>query len=148
MGLNQANAFVRAHHRHHGPVRGAKFCIAVAAESEVVGVAIIGRPRARMLDDGWTLEVNRSCTLGTKNACSMLYGACRRIALEMGYKRLITYTLSTESGESLIAAGWKRTGLTRAESWSRQSRPRTDARPPEVKVRWEAITFWPVPQGT
>ena len=73
MTLEEANAFVEKWHRHHGPVPGCKFCIGVG-DDHVCGVAIVGRPVARMLDDGWTLEVNRTCTDGTKNANSMLYG--------------------------------------------------------------------------
>jgi hypothetical protein len=140
--LDEANAFVRTHHRHHAPVPGAKFCVAVARDSmcepEIVGVAIVGRPVARMLDDGWTLEVNRTCTDGTKNANSALYGACRRAAWALGYRRLITYTLPTEGGASLRAADWKCIGETGGGRWSRQSRPRVDTHPLQVKMLWEA----------
>src|SRR4249920_3671155 len=101
MVLDEANAFVEQHHRHHQPVPGAKFCIGVARDDVVVGVAIVGRPVARMLDNGWTLEVNRVCTDGTKNACSMLYAASWRAAKALGYRKLITYTLPEEGGESL-----------------------------------------------
>jgi hypothetical protein len=90
--LREANAFVEAHHRHHGPSRG---CIAaVAVAGRVCGVAIIGRPVARGLQDGWTAEVTRCCTDGTRNAASMLYGAAWRATRALGYKRLVTYTLS------------------------------------------------------
>lgn len=88
--LDEANAFVEKWHRHHKPIPGAKFCIGVANEEDICGVAIVGRPVARMVDDGWTLEVNRTCTDGTKNANSILYGACRRAAWALGYKKLIT----------------------------------------------------------
>lgn len=105
--IKEANAFVSAHHRHHKPVTGAKFAIAVSDESGTVrGVAIIGRPVARMSDTGWTVEVNRLCTDGTRNACSMLYGAARRTAKALGYKRVITYTHPEEGGASLRGAGW------------------------------------------
>lgn len=108
LSLAEANEFVRRFHRHHKPVPGCKFCCGVADENgEIHGVAIVGRPVARFLDDGWTLEVNRTCTDGTRNANSMLYGACWRAAKAMGYRRLITYTLPEESGASLRAAGWK-----------------------------------------
>jgi len=136
--LEEANAFVTAHHRHHRPVPGAKFCLAVAKELTIVGVAIVGRPIARMLDNGWTLEVNRTCTDGTKNANSMLYGACRRAAFALGYRKLITYTLPTESGVSLTAAGWKCIGKAGGGNWSRESRPRVDTHPTQEKLRWEA----------
>jgi hypothetical protein len=91
--LAEANAFVGALHRHHKPVVGHKFSIAVTDGEKIRGVAIIGRPVARLLDNGTTLEVNRVCTDGARNACSMLYGAAWRAAKALGYKRLITYTL-------------------------------------------------------
>ena len=96
--LREANAYVKRHHRHHKPARGCKFTLAVANGDEVCGVAIVGRPVARHLDDDWTAEVLRVCTDGTKNACSMLYGAAWRAARAMGYRRLVTYTLNTEPG--------------------------------------------------
>jgi hypothetical protein len=140
MVLDEANAFVAEHHRHHKPVPGAKFCVGVADGERVVGVAIVGRPVARMVDDGWTLEVNRTCTDGTKNANSMLYGACRRAAFALGYRRLITYTLPTESGVSLKAAGWKCLGEAGGGSWNCPSRPRVDTHPLQVKLKWEVLT--------
>ena len=137
--LDEANAFVREHHRHHKPVPGAKFCIAVALAGSVVGVAIVGRPIARMIDDGWTLEVNRTCTDGTKNANSALYGACRRAAFALGYRRLLTYTLPEEGGASLRAAGWKCLGEAGGGRWSRESRPRINTHPTQAKLKWEAL---------
>ncbi len=137
--LDEANAFVREHHRHHKPVPGAKFCVGVATNDAIVGVAIVGRPISRMLDDGWTLEVNRTCTDGTKNANSMLYGACRRAAFALGYRKLITYTLPSESGASLRAAGWQCIGeAAGGGNWSRKSRPRVDTHPTQVKLKWSA----------
>lgn len=133
----EANAFVAKHHRHHKPMPGAKFSVAVARGDEVVGVAMIGRPVARMLDDGWTLEVNRVATDGTKNACSMLYGAAWRVARAMGYRKLITYILDTEPGTSLHASGWKIVGEVVGRSWDCPSRPRVDKHPTQGKIRWE-----------
>jgi hypothetical protein len=124
--LREANAFVEAHHRHHNPVRGAKFAIAVSVEDSVVGVAIAGRPVARRLDDGWTLEINRVCTDGTRNACSALYGAAWRAAKAMGYRRAITYTLAEEGGASLRGAGWSLVGLRGGGNWNKPGRPRID----------------------
>lgn len=80
MTLKEANAYVEQNHRHHGPVVGHKFSIGCSDGEKIVGVAIVGRPVARHLDDGWTLEVNRLCTDGTRNACSMLYAAAWRAA--------------------------------------------------------------------
>lgn len=91
VSLKEANAFVEQHHRHHKPVVGHKFSIACTDGENIVGVAIVGRPVARYLDDGWTLEVNRLCTDGTKNACSFLYAAAWRAVRAMGYHKLITY---------------------------------------------------------
>lgn len=133
----EANEFVRSHHRHHKPVVGAKFCLAVSDGYHVHGVAIVGRPVARLLDDGWTLEVNRVATDGTKNACSMLYGAAWRVAKNMGYKKLITYTLPTEGGASLRASNWKCIGEAGGGSWSRKARPRVDTHPTQMKLKWE-----------
>lgn len=138
VSLDKANAFVMEYHRHHKPVPGAKFCVAVAEDERIVGVAIVGRPIARMLDDGWTLEVNRTCTDGSKNANSMLYGAAWRAAKALGYRRLITYTLKEESGVSLSAAGWRCLGERGGGKWSRPSRPRIDTHPLQKKLLWTA----------
>ena len=137
MNLDEANAMVSRLHRHHSPMPGAKFCLGVADAGKVVGVAIVGRPVARMLDDGWTLEVNRCCTDGTRNACSMLYGAAWRAAKALGYRKLITYTLPEEGGASLRGAGWKCLGERGGGSWSREDRPRVDTHPLQIKLAWE-----------
>lgn len=108
LSLREANEFVEKYHRHHKKVQEHKFSIgAVNEKGELCGVAVVGRPVTRLLDDGFTLEVTRLCTNGTKNVCSFLYAACRRIAREMGYKKLITYALETEYGVSLKEAGWE-----------------------------------------
>lgn len=134
--IDEANEYVRQFHRHHGPLPGAKFAIAVALEQKVVGVALIGRP-CRMLQDGWTLEVTRVATDGTKNACSALYAAAWRAARAMGYRKLTTLILKSEPGTSLIAAGWKLVGEAGGGSWSRPSRPRVDKHPLQRKLRYE-----------
>lgn len=107
--LPEANRFVEHLHRHNKPVPGAKFCLGVAdIETGVArGIAIIGRPIARLLQDGVTLEVTRCCTDGCPNACSMLYSAARSAAFAQGYRRLVTYTLQSEAMSSLKAAGWE-----------------------------------------
>jgi len=136
--LAEANAFVAMHHRHHKPVPGAKFAIGAAHNGGVVGVAIVGRPVARMSDNGTTLEVVRVATDGTRNACSFLYGAAWRATKALGYRKLITYTLSSEPGSSLRGAGWTLVGEAGGGSWSRPSRPRVDTHPLQGKLRWEA----------
>lgn len=137
--LEEANAFVSMHHRHHKPVTGHKFSIAIAdADGKVRGVVIVGRPVSRMADNGLTLEVNRCCTDGVPNGCSMLYRAAWRAANAMGYTRLITYTLPEEGGSSLKGAGFKLIGLSGGGKWSRPSRPRVDTHPTQAKWLWEA----------
>jgi hypothetical protein len=116
-----ACAFVAAHHRHSAPTRGQKWALAVLADGRLCGVAQCGRPVARMLDDGLTCEVLRVCTDGTPNACSALYGACRRIARAIRFRRVVTYTLATEEGASLRAVGARRVALVRVP-WPRRSR--------------------------
>lgn len=136
--LSDANAFVAKHHRHHGRVVGHRFSIGITDDSnELRGVAIVGRPVARRLDDGWTLEVTRLATDGCKDACSALYAAAWRAARAMGYRKLVTYILSSEPGTSLKAAGWKLVGSTPGRSWSVPSRPRIDKHPLQSKLRWE-----------
>lgn len=138
MTFAEAAAFVDRFHRHHRAPVGYKFCMGVSKGDEVVGVAIVGRPVARGLDDGWTLEVTRVCvTEGHKNAASMLYGACWRAARALGYKRLITYTLASESGTSLVAAGWTRRYQVAGRSWSCPSRPRVETNLGQ-KTLWES----------
>lgn len=135
--LAEANAFVEQNHRHHKPVVGHKFSVAVAQDESVVGVAIVGRPVSRYMDDGWTLEVNRCCTDGTRNACSMLYAAAWRAARAMGYKKVITYILDTENGASVKAAGYRCIGLAGGERWTGKRRPEVDLCPAQMKLRFE-----------
>ncbi|MCM1213445.1 MAG: hypothetical protein NC548_02875 [Lachnospiraceae bacterium] len=137
VSLAEANAFVAQHHRHHKPVVGHKFSIGCTADGRLVGVAIVGRPVSRYLDNGLTLEVNRLCTDGTKNACSMLYAAAWRAARAMGYLKIITYTLDTESGASLRAAGWTCAGLAGGKRWTGSRRPAADLYPAQMKYRYE-----------
>lgn len=140
IGLRDANTYVDRVHRHHGPVRGHKWSIAAADEHDVIrGVAIIGRPVSRMRDDGWTLEVLRVATDGCPNACSKLYAAAWRAARAMGYRRLGSYVLDSETGTSLLAAGWQLVGQTNPGSWSRADRPRID-----VETSTEGKTLWEI----
>ena len=62
-------------HRHHRAPQGGLFAVGVALAGRVAGVAIVGRPVARHLDNGYTAEVTRLCVLeGTPNVASKLYG--------------------------------------------------------------------------
>lgn len=143
MTLAEANAFVDQEHRHHGPSVGHKFSIGVVDEDgRLRGVAIAGRPKARALSQSKVLEVTRLATDGCENACSALYGAMARTAAAMGYERhnVITYTLASESGTSLRAAGWVAVGEVKGRSWDTPSRRRTDSHPTVDKVRWQAAS--------
>lgn len=137
--LRAANAYVEQHHRHHRPARGCVFCVSVWKDDELRGVAIVGRPLARMLQDGLTCEVLRVCTDGTRNACSKLYGVCAKVARALGYERVITYTLPDEGGASLRAAGWTcELDWTGGGTWSRDGRERADEQNTTAKLRWAA----------
>lgn len=139
--LKIANEYVNRNHRHHKACRGCKFCIGLsdndvlASYAQLHGVAICGRPVSRYLDDKLTLEINRLCTDGSHNACSMLYSACIRAAKAMGYKRVITYTLESEDGASLRASNFRFDGLAGGEIWT-GSRERDNGVPRERKKRW------------
>ena len=135
---DEACKFILQYHSHHLPPQGWKFGIAVNDGQNVVGVITIGRPVSRMLDDGVTLEVTRCCTDKTPYVASKLYGAARRATFALGYKRLITYTLQSEAGTSLKAAGWKEIGVAGGGTWNRNQRHRIDTYPIEQKILWEA----------
>ena len=138
--LKEANQFVTTHHRHHKPSVGHKFSIGLETYSSIwtlVGVVVAGRPVSRSLDDGFTCEVTRCCTDGTKNACSMLYGAAARAAKAMGYTKIITYTLPKEGGSSIRGAGWIEVATTKGNrTWDTPSRHRKAIKQ-DPKTRWE-----------
>lgn len=146
LDLEVANDFVAKHHRHASPVVGHKFSLGAMMRGLIVGVAIVGRPVARYLDDGFTLEVNRVCTSltehgpGHPNVCSFLYGASRRAAFALGYRKLVTYTLKSESGTSLRASGYRVVGEVTGRQWNCESRPRLERESPQDKFRWEATS--------
>lgn len=150
--IQQADAFVDRFHRHNDPAVRVRFAVGVADETGLIrGVALAGNPKARMLNDGYTLEVVRCCTDGARNACSMLYRACARAAKAMGFLRVITYTLDAEDGASLKAAGFVRSTSRqrlpgKATSWQRgRDQQRAEVSPSRfrdehealVKARWE-----------
>lgn len=168
ISLKQANDFVERYHRHNGrtAVDGGKFAIAALHKTQgICGVAICGRPLSRVLDIGFaldfkiteqeqnnfesndliTLEVTRCCVIpkAPKNTCSFLYGACWKIARAMGYERLITYTLESESGSSLKGAGWSISGTSKPHKtgWHRKGQDHINRRDDPVyqqlKIRWE-----------
>jgi hypothetical protein len=137
--LSEARAYVDQVHRHHRAPQGGLFAVGAGRlpDHKVVGVVIVGKPVARMLGDEWTCEVTRCATDGTPNVPSMLYRAAWRAARAMGYRRLVTYTLATEPGTSLRAAGFRVVGEVQGRSWHTPSRPRVDKHPTQDKLRWE-----------
>ena len=134
--LKDANEFVDRLHRHHNSVHRDKFRVGCEADGHLVGIVQLARPVSRILDDGNTIEVVRLCTDGTKDVCSFLYSRAARIAREMGYTKIITYILDSESGISLKACGWHKETDTKGHNWSCPSRPRNTTSPTCNKQRW------------
>lgn len=143
--LKHANLFISKMHRHHKPVVGHRFSLSAWVGERLCGVAICGRPVARMTDPLKVLEVTRLCTDGTHNACSLLYGAAARAAKAIGYESIQTFILATESGTSLRAAGWNEVAPSAGGTWNRPSRGgRREDQPMEPKVKWEKRFIAPV----
>lgn len=145
ISIQDANATIARWHRHNKPVLGGLFAVAAYEGERLCGVGIVGRPVARAYQDGLTCEITRVATDGTPNACTMIYGALRAAARALGFRRVFTYTLASEPGTSLRAAGFVRDAeLKERPTWSCPSRPRTqtdlfgtEQRPAEAKVRWK-----------
>lgn len=147
--LGQACRFIDSLHRHHKAPQGGFFAIAVNDGVKLVGVAIVGRPTPKAYQDGWTAEVTRHCTDGTPHVASMLYAACWRACRAMGYRRLGTYSLTTEPGTSLKAAKWVALYSITGRSWDTPSRPREYGNP-AARTFWspdEAWQAWPLPSA-
>ena len=134
--LRDANEFVAHHHRHHKPVAGHRFSIAAVTHTGIVGVIIVGRPVARHADQHTTVEVTRLCTDGTANACSFLYAAAARAAKALGYKRIQTFILDSETGVTLKAAGWQYEMTNKGGQWKHTHGLRRTDQPTAPKQRW------------
>jgi hypothetical protein len=117
---------------------GGKFAVGCEVDGKLVGVAIAGRPVARRLDDGQTIEILRVATDGTRNACSFLYARVVKIARLFGYTRIITYTLEEECGASLRAVGARVVSEVNPQEWSVPSRPpKSQPVYSQKKLKWE-----------
>jgi hypothetical protein len=140
VSLLQANEFVEAHHRHHKPLRFHKYSIGAAKDGKLIGVVIVNRPVNVAMDDGFTLEVARLCTDGTRNACSFLLSRAAQAAKAMGYQRIQTYTTEEETlksrGASMWASGWLYSHVSKGGTWNHRCRPRTDKHPTGDKLCW------------
>ena len=140
ISLSTASEYVHAWHRHSRPTVGHLWSIGCFDDDLTLhGVAVVGRPVARALDDGTTVEVTRLATDGTRNACSMLYGAAVREARRRGYRKVITYTLASERGSSLMASGFTPASEVKGRQWDTPSRPRARRKTCD-RVRWERAT--------
>jgi hypothetical protein len=142
LSLREANDFVEAFRRHNGRTSrdGGKFAIGCSHDNNLVGVAIVGRPISRLLDDSFTAEVLRTCTNeeAPKGAVSFLYAACWRVYRAMGGMKLVTYTLTSESGASLRGSGWKVVAEVKPCTWDRPNRGRRwQSIYGQQKFRWE-----------
>ena len=143
--LKVANDFVTEHHTHNKKVAGCKFCIGVNIDNVLEAVAIVGRPVARKLDDGLTVEILRLCTKqkGIKNLCSLLYSRSWRLWKLMGGKRIITYTLESENGASLKASGFIKTGETQTfkegTGWTTRKNRVWQKIQSQKRIRWEYL---------
>lgn len=143
MKLKEAAAFVENFHRHNKAPQGGLFAVGASDGSRLVGVAIVGRPVARTLDNGETVEVTRCCVVddAPKGTCSFLYARCWNAAKALGWRKLITYTLQNESGASLRGAGWQivaqMTGNT-GKGWLTRPGREWQEVVGQAKFRWEA----------
>lgn len=139
--------FIDEVHEHHPPPQGWKFGLAAWNGPTLVGVATVGLPVSRVLMQRKWLEVTRLATPRdearyplTRHVASQLYAACRKEARRLGAPRICTYTLKSEPGTTLVAAGFEKTAEVKGRSWDTPSRRRTDKHPTVDKVRWEAPT--------
>jgi len=141
--LKEANEFVTTHHRHNKKCVGHKFSIGALYNNKLVGVAIIGRPVSRHLDEKYTVEILRVCIKdpSPKNACSFLYGRAWRIWQTMGGKKILTYTLASESGSSMKAVGWEKISETKpfkeGKGWTTRKNRVWQPVHAQLKFRWE-----------
>jgi hypothetical protein len=138
--LRELNELVEKWHRHHKRVQGHRFSIGVMDNKtgNIVGGCSVGRPVARKINPKEVLEVTRLVTNGHKNACSILYAAAARVGRELGYKKIQTYILQSETGHSLVAAGWKcEDNSAGGGQWIHtDGKPRRTDQPIEKKQRW------------
>lgn len=142
VSLLVANEHVAAWHRHNAPVVQCIFRVGVADDEGVLrAVAIVENPKARGSANGDTVEITRVASDGTRNACSMLYGACSRAAFALGYRRVITYIQGDEPGTSLDASGFRLIASRPArKGWDTVSRPRDNATYRSVpRQLWERV---------
>jgi hypothetical protein len=146
VSLREADRFIAKHHRHHSPSQGGIVALGLWEGTKLVGVSVLGRPVSRMLQEQGIVECVRSCVLPDLEgvgdhancAASVLAARLRRVAQSLGFARMVTYTLPTESGSSLDGAGWQDDlSLAGGGEWDSPGRSRDAANYPTVrKRRW------------
>ena len=57
----------------------------------------------------------------------------------MGYRKIITYTLDSENGSSLRAAGWSCAGMAGGKCWTGSRKPASALCPAQMKLRYEKL---------
>ena len=137
--ISDANKFISQYHRHSAPLRlGGEISIGLFENGELIGVGMMGRPVARHLCNGETIEIRRTCVkIGFKNANSQMYARLRRIAHAIGYKKIITYTLQKESQSTLKAIGATiDCPEIEMQSWSKKRNRKHRHVYDEKKIRW------------
>jgi hypothetical protein len=142
--VKHALPFIEQTHRRLPDRQGAMWAVRVVhcmdlEAAQTIGVAVVGRAARLLHQDFATLEVLRVSVIeGNRNACSMLYGACSRMARAAGADNLVTYLHGDEHGASLRASGWVPDGMTDGGQWDRSSRPRRAVADALPKQRWWA----------
>lgn len=137
--VKAAKRWVKDHHSKLPDLHAALFAVGVEADGVCVCIAVVALPGAPAFQTGRIAEIVRVASDGTApHACSMAYAAARRMALEGGYRRIVTYTHLNEPGVGLKAAGFWPTALTRGEERDRKTRRRKKVVDASPKIRWEA----------
>jgi hypothetical protein len=80
--------------------------------------------------------------VGPENTCSFLYAAAKRAWQTQGGKKLLTYTLASESGSSSRGAGWYQatTVKPKKDGWTSTTHKRECKEVyGEPKIRWEVM---------
>lgn len=140
----EATRWAASMHRHlKRELAGARFAVAAVAavdeNGDRVGVAIVTNG-PRVWEGTGRCNIARVSTDGHRNACSFLLGAICRAAKALGYLEAWTYTLPSEPGTSLRAAGFEFMGDTGSNGEHNcPSRPRVPAEQPGVKLRWRKV---------
>lgn len=139
--LRVCNEYIENFHRHNKPVQGSKFSFGCKYKGKLVAVCVVGRPISRFKDDGYTAEVTRICVFddAPNGVNSFLYARSWRAWKAMGGKRIITYTLQSESGCSLRGANWRiinEVEINKKQGWLNRDNRKLQQASKEPKFCW------------